>query len=157
MAKSFGVDSASLAVVFGWSPGAGAQPRNRCLATGRPTSSGASDRAAFERKSLGVGADGRRATGGRARPASGRIPLFRENPRCSRSADEKRGYIKRGLAAEDRALAADPDYIEALVYKNLLLAYQATLETDTELQASLLHEADTLRNRALELRGPGLP
>jgi TonB family protein len=70
----------------------------------------------------------------------------------SLTADEKRVYIKRGLAAEDRALVADPDYVEALVYKNLLLRTQATVETDAELQATLLHEADTLRNRALELQ-----
>ena len=38
------------------------------------------------------------------------------------------------------------------MYKNLLLRTQATLETDAGLQAALLHEADTLRNRALELQ-----
>ena len=97
-------------------------------------------------------ADGRRATGERVSPASGRISLFRENARSVADRKRKRAYIERALAAEDRALAADPDYIEALVYKNLLLRTQATLETDAELQAALLHEADTLRNRALELQ-----
>ena len=39
----------------------------------------------------------------------------------SLGAEEKRVYLQRGLAAENRALAADPDYVEALVYKNILL------------------------------------
>ena len=37
----------------------------------------------------------------------------------------KLAYIERGIAAEDRALAIKPDYVDALVYKNLLLRVQA--------------------------------
>ena len=68
------------------------------------------------------------------------------------SADERRGYIDRGIAAEDRALAADPDYVEALVYKNILLRTKATMESDPAVKAALVREADALRNRALSWR-----
>ena len=62
----------------------------------------------------------------------------------SLSADERREYIARGVAAEDRALAADPDYVEALVYKNILLRTKATMESDPAVQAALVREADSL-------------
>ena len=61
-------------------------------------------------------------------------------------------YIERGIAAEDRALAIKADYVDALVYKNLLLRVQAPLETDAARQQELLKLADALRNRALQLR-----
>lgn len=60
--------------------------------------------------------------------------------------------VKKGLAAEDRALALNPDYVEALVYKNILLRMQANLTTDRAEQTALIEEADQLRNRAIELR-----
>ena len=79
----------------------------------------------------------------------------------SLSADEKRAYITRGLAAEEKALQINPDYVDALVYKNILLRTQATTESDPAVQAALLRDADTLRNRALELaqadRGKAVP
>jgi TonB family protein len=61
-------------------------------------------------------------------------------------------YISQGIAATDRALAADPDFVDALVYKNILLRHQAATETDRARQQALLAEADSLRNRAMELR-----
>jgi TonB family protein len=67
------------------------------------------------------------------------------------SPDEKLQYIRKGIDAEDRALALDADYIEALVYKNILLRLQANTETVRERQEALLAEADVLRNRAMEL------
>ena len=79
----------------------------------------------------------------------------------SLSPDEKRAYIARGLAAEEKALQINPDYVEALVYKNILLRMQATTEPDAAVQTALLRDADTLRNRALELaqaeRGKAIP
>ena len=70
----------------------------------------------------------------------------------SLTVEQRRSLIVRALAAEDRALAADPDYIEALVYKNILLRTQATMETDDGVKAALVRDADALRNRALELQ-----
>jgi hypothetical protein len=56
------------------------------------------------------------------------------------------------LAAEDKALALKPDYIDALTYKNLLLRLQANLEKDPKVQKELLSEADKLRDRAIQLQ-----
>lgn len=61
-------------------------------------------------------------------------------------------YALSGIAATDRALALKPDYVDALVYKNLLLRVQADLVTDPLEKKDLLAEADALRNRALELK-----
>lgn len=67
------------------------------------------------------------------------------------SREQKLGYIKQGLAAIDEALLRRPDYMEALVYKGLLLRQQALQTEDPEEQKSLIASADVLRNRALEL------
>ena len=64
-------------------------------------------------------------------------------------------YTLQGIAAEDRALALKPDYVEALVYKNILLRQQANLEADPGQRKLLLAEADALRNRAIELQRQG--
>ena len=60
--------------------------------------------------------------------------------------------VKKGLAYEDRALALNPDYVEALIYKNILLRMQANLTVDRDEQAELIAQANELRNRAIELR-----
>jgi len=65
---------------------------------------------------------------------------------------EKMTEVRQGIAATDRALALQADYVEALVYKNLLLRTQAGLEPDPARQQALLTEADALRTRALALR-----
>jgi TonB family protein len=68
---------------------------------------------------------------------------------------QKLAYVHAGIAAADRALAQDPDYVDSLVYKNILLRMEANL--DPVNAASLLVQADALRDRALELqraRGP---
>jgi protein TonB len=67
------------------------------------------------------------------------------------SQTERATYIQAGIAAEDRALTYNPDYMDALVYKNILLRHQARYETDPARQAQLIAEADILRNRAMEL------
>ena len=61
-------------------------------------------------------------------------------------------YLKAGLAAEDRALSLNPDYMEAVVYKGLLLRQQALLETNGATQAALIREADQLQQRAIALQ-----
>jgi tetratricopeptide (TPR) repeat protein len=64
---------------------------------------------------------------------------------------QKKEYIIKGIEATDRALKLNPDYIEALTYKNILLRMQGNLETDMAKRKQLYDEADRLRNRAMEL------
>jgi protein TonB len=59
-------------------------------------------------------------------------------------------YVKKGIAAEDEALALQPNYLEALTYKNIFLRMQANLTTDPLEQKRLIDEADILRNRVIE-------
>lgn len=68
------------------------------------------------------------------------------------SAAEKRAFIDRGIAAEDKALALNPDYFEALTYKNILLRLKANGETDRAKQAALIREADRIRDRAIAIQ-----
>jgi tetratricopeptide (TPR) repeat protein len=44
---------------------------------------------------------------------------------------QRGSYIGEGIAAVDRALAIEPDYMEALVYKGLLLRMRAELATNS--------------------------
>ena len=68
------------------------------------------------------------------------------------SDDEKRDYVMKGLEATDQALELKSDYMEAMVYKNILLRLQANLETDPDVQKALIAEADKLRDDAAELQ-----
>jgi TonB family protein len=70
----------------------------------------------------------------------------------SLSLEDKSKFIADGLAAEDAALSYDPDYMEALIYKNLLLRLQAQLETNPAERTRIIQEADRLRTRAMALR-----
>ena len=65
---------------------------------------------------------------------------------------EKKDYVLKGIAAADRALQIKPDYVEALVFKGLLLRLEANLEKDVKKQQELLKEANSLRDKAEELR-----
>jgi tetratricopeptide (TPR) repeat protein len=64
---------------------------------------------------------------------------------------QKKEYIQNGIEAVDKALALNPDYAEALTYKNLLLRMLGNEETDMAKRAALYKEADDLRNRAIDL------
>ena len=64
----------------------------------------------------------------------------------------KRSYVQKGLGAVDRAIEIRPDYVEAIVYKNLLLRSQALLETSPARQQALIRQADVLRDQAEEIR-----
>ena len=68
---------------------------------------------------------------------------------------QKRDFIARGIAAEDKALQLNPNYIDALVYKNILLRQQANLEKDPARQKELIRQADEHRNKAMELQKGG--
>jgi tetratricopeptide (TPR) repeat protein len=63
---------------------------------------------------------------------------------------QKKDYIMKGLAMEDKALSLNPDYMDAITYKNILLRLEANGEKDPKRQKELLDEADKLRNRVIE-------
>lgn len=67
--------------------------------------------------------------------------------------------IAKGIAAEDRSLAIDPNFVPALVYKNILLRMQANLTSNPNDQERLIAEADELRRTAISLGGitPSIP
>ena len=65
---------------------------------------------------------------------------------------QKREYVKSGLTAVDKALALNPDYVEALVYRGLLLRTEATIEKDAARQKALLTEASQLQEKAVALK-----
>ncbi len=71
--------------------------------------------------------------------------------------EQRLDTIARGIAAEDRALAIDPNYFPALVYKSILLRLQANLTPDRLEQQRLIAEADELRQTAIVLRGDAAP
>jgi tetratricopeptide (TPR) repeat protein len=66
------------------------------------------------------------------------------------SANEKRDFITKGLAMEDKALSLNPDYMEAMTYKNILLRLKANITTDAAEQKRLIEEADKLRKRVID-------
>lgn len=65
---------------------------------------------------------------------------------------DKMKYVQLGLEAVDKAISLNDQYMEALVYKNLLLRVQANLERNPARQQALLKEATDLSNRAEEIR-----
>jgi tetratricopeptide (TPR) repeat protein len=69
----------------------------------------------------------------------------------------KRDYILKGIAADDKALSLNPNYVEAMVYKNILLREQANIEKDRAKQLQLLKEADELRDKAISMQAKKAP
>ena len=65
---------------------------------------------------------------------------------------EKREYSEKGLESVERALQLNPDYVDAVAYKGLLLRNQAAIEKDAGRQKQLLNEANQLQQRAAELK-----
>jgi Flp pilus assembly protein TadD len=65
---------------------------------------------------------------------------------------QKREYAQRGLEAVEKALALNPDYVDAVAYKGLLLRNQAAIEKDAGRQKQLLNEANQLQERAAALK-----
>jgi TonB family protein len=59
--------------------------------------------------------------------------------------------IREGIALEDRALRLKPDYTEAMTYKAILLRLKANLTTDAAEKAGLIADADSLRNRVMDI------
>jgi tetratricopeptide (TPR) repeat protein len=65
---------------------------------------------------------------------------------------QKLEYIQRGLKAADRAIELKQDYVEAIVFKGLLLRLQALVEKTPARQKQLLDEATKLSERANAMR-----
>ena len=66
--------------------------------------------------------------------------------------EEKAQHVVDGLVAINQALDLKDDYMEAMVYKNILLRMQANATTNQEEQDALIAEADELRDRADDIR-----
>jgi tetratricopeptide (TPR) repeat protein len=64
----------------------------------------------------------------------------------------KHEMVAKGLESIERALQLKPDYIEALVYKSLLLRLEANLVLDPRRRDELIRDADEQRERAQRLR-----
>ena len=76
--------------------------------------------------------------------------LFDVEGSPSLSEAQKRDYITKGLAMEDKALQLNPDYMEAMTYKNILLRLKANITKDPAEQKRLIEEADKLRNKVID-------
>jgi tetratricopeptide (TPR) repeat protein len=65
---------------------------------------------------------------------------------------DKVKFVQQGLEAVDKAIQLNPNYFEALTYKNLLLRVQANLEKNPAKQQDLIKQANTWRDKAQEVR-----
>jgi tetratricopeptide (TPR) repeat protein len=65
---------------------------------------------------------------------------------------QKVDYAKRGLEAADKAVALNPNYMEAVTYRGLLLRVLASVEKNADRQKALLKDAEAMQARALEIR-----
>jgi tetratricopeptide (TPR) repeat protein len=66
--------------------------------------------------------------------------------------NDKKEYIALGQTQLDKALEIDDQYVDALIYKNLLLREEAKIETNAKRKAELTAQADELRDKAMALR-----
>ena len=66
--------------------------------------------------------------------------------------NDRKVLVEKGLAGPDQALKIKPDYVEALVYKGLLLRLQANGEKDAAKQAALIKQAEIVHDKAEEMR-----
>jgi cytochrome c-type biogenesis protein CcmH/NrfG len=66
--------------------------------------------------------------------------------------DKAKQYVMRGLEVEDKAIALNPNYFEAMIYKGILLRQQANLEKDRATQLRLVDEADKIKAKAEDLQ-----
>jgi tetratricopeptide (TPR) repeat protein len=67
-------------------------------------------------------------------------------------AEEQAKYVDEGLTNLDRALALNPDYEDAMTYKNLLYREKARLSDSEDDKKKLTGMADEWFNKALETR-----
>jgi hypothetical protein len=64
----------------------------------------------------------------------------------------KKQLADEGMVYVDKALAIKSDFVEALVYKGLLLREQAKLTRNPATRNSLMEEAQLLQKRAVDLK-----
>lgn len=65
---------------------------------------------------------------------------------------QKREYLAKGMEAVNKALELNPDMIDALVYRGLILRSQALLEKEPARQQALIREAEQISDRVNVLR-----
>jgi len=80
------------------------------------------------------------------------VDLWDKSREPSLNSDQILALTRQGIALEDKALAINPDYVEALTYKNIFLRVEANLTPDVATQRQLLEQADVLRKKAIEIR-----
>jgi len=66
--------------------------------------------------------------------------------------DQKGPLVAEGLEYADKAIAKNPNYEEAIIYKNLLLRQKALLTKDKKEIEELTAQADELAKKALAVR-----
>ena len=76
--------------------------------------------------------------------------VFRDERRLTKAV--QLDYVTKGIAAEDKALAINAEYFEAMTFKNILLRMQANLETNPAKRKELMDEAEVLYNKAIALQ-----
>jgi tetratricopeptide (TPR) repeat protein len=75
--------------------------------------------------------------------------LFQDKGFVAKQPAKAKEYSIKGIEAEDKALAINPEYFEALSFKNILLRMEAGFETDLAKRKKLLDEAEVFYNRAM--------
>jgi tetratricopeptide (TPR) repeat protein len=65
---------------------------------------------------------------------------------------QKTDYSLKGIAAEDKALELNPNYVDAMIVKNILLRHEANAEKDPAKQKALISQADEIRTKAIALQ-----
>jgi tetratricopeptide (TPR) repeat protein len=65
---------------------------------------------------------------------------------------DRNRWVDFGVVAADAALAIDPNQVEAVTYKNLILRERAKLRVSPDEVASLMKDANVLLEKAKELR-----
>lgn len=68
------------------------------------------------------------------------------------SKPQQRVYALKGIAAEDKAIALNPNYAEAMIFKNILLRQQANTEKDPAVQKALIAQAEDLRSKGIAIQ-----
>jgi tetratricopeptide (TPR) repeat protein len=64
----------------------------------------------------------------------------------------RRKVLADGQAELDRAIALEPEYFEAMLYKNLLFREEAKIEPDASKKAALIQKGDEWQKKAFEVR-----
>jgi len=65
---------------------------------------------------------------------------------------ELQANIDEGLTHLEKAIEIRPNYFDAMMYQNLLWREKAKLETDEDLKDELIHQADRVYNKSIQLQ-----